>query len=506
MPPDFMRDAEPMAAPAFVRDPPRQADAARPPFLADEPGYRYGSVLPFRQNVETGKTELAVPEMLRAAVRGLQLDPTKFNMHDPAQRADLAAVAALLAGRAPGRINPVAHALAPELEAEMIRPAPGRMQIDPRARELAGEPQPTPNPPAPAMGLAAPEAAPPPPPPPGQPPALPAPPAAPAQLAIPPTSPPIPPSFPPPSPLAQALAPTPPALPAPPAAPTAAPPAAPSPMAQALAAEPAPRPGGPVAYEPVPKPPTKLIDFLRAPEIQGSGIHQTKIPGGVRDPGGDVSAIIGGARGRPGLINNTSGRNLDDATLRAWEHGYFPEHSERPEINHLLDAIAEDHTGNHRYSMHDQDALEAHLGAIERNNEIDRLAAEHGIPTRGIKRDEFFNRLADHQSLAEAAADHLREHAEHAEADMEFDWKKDPVYRHSDVRTLEDLEHEHGQERHAQAMGEREGHGSESEARAGTPGHVPPVVSQGENRAGNPGRGRTPGGQAGPVTPPARGR
>jgi hypothetical protein len=60
----------------------------------------------------------------------------------------------------------------------------------------------------------------------------------------------------------------------------------------------------------------------------------------VQDTGGDVLAIIGDRRSRPGLINSR-GLPLDEAALKAWEAGYFfgPE---RPSINDLLDLIEQD--------------------------------------------------------------------------------------------------------------------------------------------------------------------
>ena len=69
------------------------------PFLADEPGYQYGAVLPFRKNLATGKIEPAIPEAIRAPVRGLQIDPMRFDANDPQQRADLAAAASALCGK-----------------------------------------------------------------------------------------------------------------------------------------------------------------------------------------------------------------------------------------------------------------------------------------------------------------------------------------------------------------------------------------------------------------------
>lgn len=60
--------------------------------------------------------------------------------------------------------------------------------------------------------------------------------------------------------------------------------------------------------------PVSLVPFLIA-------------AGGLRDQGGEVSALVGGSsRARPGLINNRSGLTLDRAAMLALEAGYFPEH------------------------------------------------------------------------------------------------------------------------------------------------------------------------------------
>lgn len=169
-------------------------------------------------------------------------------------------------------------------------------------------------------------------------------------------------------------------------------------------------------YVPVPKEPMRLINFLRTPTVLNKGtIHETTIPGGLQDTGNDIRSIIGGVRGRPGLLN-AKGRTLDDATMHAWEAGYFPEHDQRPTINHLLDKIREDHTGNPQYSIHDQEAVEAYRDAMARNNEIGRLAAEHGIPTQGLTNAEFFDRLADRLSQDEMADEQARLADEHEAA------------------------------------------------------------------------------------------
>lgn len=56
----------------------KAAPASKPPALADEPGYEYGSVLPVRQKIDAqgkpiaGSQEWAWPEFIRAPVRGVQ--------------------------------------------------------------------------------------------------------------------------------------------------------------------------------------------------------------------------------------------------------------------------------------------------------------------------------------------------------------------------------------------------------------------------------------------------
>lgn len=48
-----------------------------------------------------------------------------------------------------------------------------------------------------------------------------------------------------------------------------------------------------------------------------------KAQGGIKDEGGEITQALGSARGRPGLINNTSGLSADELALRAYEAGYF---------------------------------------------------------------------------------------------------------------------------------------------------------------------------------------
>lgn len=249
-------------------------------------------------------------------------------------------------------------------------------------------------------------------------------------------------------------------------------------------------------YENVPKEPKRLIQFLKEGTTQFPGtIHETRIPGGVRDVGGDISAIIGGPKGRPGLINNRSGRHLDSATEQAWESGYLPEHSDRPEINHLLDKIREDHTGNPQYSIHDQDAAEAYHAALSHNAEIDRLASEHGIDTKGLTREQFFDKVTDKLSIEDQAAELRNLEGGHnsgfGDLDAEVrDITEPPWYGIEAPRSLEELENADRQENDARSA--RQGDAGDSEPR-----HAAGPAEHGEVSGRQGGRGDGPAGRDG---------
>ena len=252
---------------------------------------------------------------------------------------------------------------------------------------------------------------------------------------------------------------------------------------------------GATPYTKLPKEPKRLIQFLRESETTGTGIHAETTPGGLQDVGGDVAAIIGGAKERPGLINNATGQPLDAATERAWQAGYFPEHDQRPDINTLFDAIREDHTGNARYSIHDQDAADAYRYGQDHNAEIDRIASETGIDPMGRTREQFFDAVADHlsvedqarvfaeadQSLADEYAEFERRSKERAGASGEG-WNPDEFYGNDQARTFEDLENEYRQENDAAATQQRAGGDAE-------PGPAGRSSGAGEEGGGQGGRG-----------------
>jgi hypothetical protein len=120
-----------------------------------------------------------------------------------------------------------------------------------------------------------------------------------------------------------------------------------------------------------PRVPRPKIDWRYTPEeIEGavSAWEYTRVPperpqglvefirrlGGIRDDGSDVRHIMGGANQRPGLINNRTGRNLDDVAEAAQQAGFF---HERPTISELLDKIDDDLRGLPVVRLADEDAL-----------------------------------------------------------------------------------------------------------------------------------------------------
>lgn len=215
------------------------------------------------------------------------------------------------------------------------------------------------------------------------------------------------------------------------------------------------------------KEPPRLVSFLR------------KL-GGVRDVGGDVAHLIGSPKELPGLVNNATGVALDEAARKAWEAGYFPEFGERrPSTNELLEALEDDLKVRPRYAAGDEEAAEAYHHALANNAEIDRLADAHGIPTKGLTRDQFFDRLRDQMSQDEQAA--LETDGVHGveEAEAEVHDAGIPL---GGARSLEDIERDRAQERAAAEAGPGQADRGEPAGAAGHP-------QSGEGRGGQAGGG-----------------
>lgn len=129
-----------------------------------------------------------------------------------------------------------------------------------------------------------------------------------------------------------------------------------------------------------------LYEALKNPALlKGQKVKDTrqsltqflKQNGGLKDFGGELKAMDADKQ-VIGLINNKNGRNLDDMALAAWEAGYFPQSSERPTVNELLDAIGEELGGRKRYNEEAPYSLEDEVNQLA--DDLDRIRAF--LPTR----------------------------------------------------------------------------------------------------------------------------
>lgn len=112
--------------------------------------------------------------------------------------------------------------------------------------------------------------------------------------------------------------------------------------------------------------------------------------GGLQDQSGELSIMgvsnqprrldFGNDRGLGKLVNNSDGLTLDEATLRLWEEGWFPDYAERPSPDVLLDALREEHvTGGRVFHPDDLDEVERFRGAQGERFRIES-AADGGSP------------------------------------------------------------------------------------------------------------------------------
>lgn len=100
--------------------------------------------------------------------------------------------------------------------------------------------------------------------------------------------------------------------------------------------------------------------------------------GGLKEGGGELAHMGITSKARPGLLNNKSGMNLDDAALKAWEDGYFPMHGDRPDINEFLDALRDDFNGTTKTLT--EDGWDA-VARQEYLDEFDRYLDDLGVDT-----------------------------------------------------------------------------------------------------------------------------
>lgn len=234
----------------------------------------------------------------------------------------------------------------------------------------------------------------------------------------------------------------------------------------------------------VPKQPLRLEAFVKS-------------KGGVQDPGGDLKAITGGGRSR--LINK-NGLARDDMAESAWENGYFPDFAERPSWDDLLRRLEDDIRGNPQYSEFDSDAVAAYTNALEHNAEIDRLAQELDIETKGLSYNEFWDKVAERKSLEDLGKDIEAQEASFTEnlANMERmqeewlaerpeSWEPDAL-EPGPARSLEDLEREYQQEIASRSAGQGQEAVGPIERPGESPGGGESGFTVGRDGAGDAGR------------------
>lgn len=117
--------------------------------------------------------------------------------------------------------------------------------------------------------------------------------------------------------------------------------------------------------------------------------------GGLREQGGELSTIgIDNNAARKGLahvgqetrfgaiLNDQDGMTLDDAALAAWEAGYFPEMTERPDVNTFLDALRDTYNGagGRRFRPEDAPEIEAYEATQAERFDLEQQELAEGGP------------------------------------------------------------------------------------------------------------------------------
>ena len=155
--------------------------------------------------------------------------------------------------------------------------------------------------------------------------------------------------------------------------------------------------------------PIDLIGFLR-------------LRGGLKDNAGELRSMdfdnrprkmdFAGQEHRFGpLLNNESGTKLDDAAFNAWEAGYFPDLSERPDTATFLEALRDNHHGQRRnFLPEDLPEVEAHNALRAERHDLEQRSFEEGAPIytdRSLPADEPapFPPLSAHEDWPDGGPD-----------------------------------------------------------------------------------------------------
>lgn len=119
--------------------------------------------------------------------------------------------------------------------------------------------------------------------------------------------------------------------------------------------------------------------------------------GGLRRSDSNVRSALRDAKLAPGVINS-QGMMADDATLAAWEAGYFPAHEERPDLQAFYDAIEQEAQGGDPIYPGQRSYVADEEGELRQS--MDRLMDEAGV-TLAMKPEEAGRRLAAHERMVD---------------------------------------------------------------------------------------------------------
>lgn len=200
-----------------------------------------------------------------------------------------------------------------------------------------------------------------------------------------------------------------------------------------------------------------LFDALKNPEMippetklkRESLLAFLKRNGGLQDYGGELKSRDA-QKLYPGIVNK-NGMNFDDAALMAWENGYFPSKTERPDINEFLEAVDEGLRGNYRYNTEEErnfsDAIE------DLREELDRLGIDYENMT-AAEIEKAVDEIPEMKSLEREAAFYEQYEPEiglsEDEAErfaMETEGKQYPVIKDKDLPEYYQIADENAQNR-----------------------------------------------------------
>lgn len=148
-----------------------------------------------------------------------------------------------------------------------------------------------------------------------------------------------------------------------------------------------------------------VLEAVRIVRDEGAKLERDRPPslatflvqaGGVRDEnvlslGGDIRAIMGTTRARPGLVNNQSGLDPDEAAMRAWQKGYLRNRrdgEERPTPDDLFEAIRAELAGRPEYPND-------YASAARRIDETSRWLDEMDLTWRGQTDESVVSQLRE---------------------------------------------------------------------------------------------------------------